>query len=225
MLKVTQYLRTPSEIYDDGVKMALVYKGKTIHPLVTCKDFISDVFWLNYQRKITEKTGISIYDFHHRRKIELLSQDTHELYVTNYPENVGTNLQNFLNEVEVTLRIPYSTVSVANGGYVVSFDKAWREYPYLLSLFLLFVRIGGKYQNEEFFDYIDSYISGKVCINTLNLNDASYLKQALPLIKELMLNQFHFVDDWFSYNDVYSHHNFKGVVCFTEHLKKSKQIQ
>lgn len=217
MLKVTNYKRKPSEIYNNGVKMALVYENKTIHALVTCKDFISDIFWLEHQKLINPKNrSISIYDFRYSRKIKLLEQNTHELYLTNYPDDVGENLQNFLNEIEVMLNIPYSVVKPANNGYLIQFDKAWRLYPYMLSLFLLFVRIGGVYNNEALFDFIDSYIDKKVCINKSNCHDAYYLKSIRPLLVRMLINQEHFVDDWSTYYDVHSHHEQKRVVSFVK---------
>lgn len=224
VVKLTQYLQTPAQVYSKGIQMSLVVNGRTIHPIIFCKDFISDIFWLNHQRKAGRKIGgITIYKFRYFRKLDLLSMPSYQLYVQDYGQSGrGEALQNFLNEAEIRANFPYSTVQpLSETEYLVTFDKAWAEYPYLLSLFLLFVRVGTSYDNSDFFDYLDEF-SKKVITAYANSSDPAMIRAVKPIINGLFKNQELYEDSWLTYDDVMYHHNYKGVVNFTSALQNKK---
>lgn len=216
----------PNEIYSSGLKMCLMLNGRNIHTPIYCKDFISDIFWMNHCRKAGVEFQTSIYNFTYSRKVDLFKFKEFQLFLYLPSSDLhpfGENLQNFLNEAEVRINIPYSTVVPAvadnSNGLIITFDKAWTELPYLLSLFLIFVRVGLKYNNSDFIEYLEGY-SESFCVSNANINDVGYLKKSMHVIKRIFLNQEVFNESYLDYKNISSCHNHSGIVALANKTKK-----
>lgn len=233
MLKqIYTWKRKPQEIYNGGIKMVLCHNGRNIHTPVTCKDFISDIFWLNRKRKEGDaRKSISIYQFSYWNRLDLLALNEYEVYMflTNNPiilDNAAY-IQSFLNEVEVKLNIPYSTVVSQTikekQGVLVTFDKKWTERPYLISLFLLLLRIAPLYRNEDMYDFLEDVINRNRSVHHLNCMDGEYLRDALPFIKMLCEEQIECNQEWS--DELKMHHDYGGVVSFAKQFLHSRGLR
>lgn len=179
---------------------------KQLHEPVMCKDFITDLFWAEETKQIAE-----IYHFKWEPNGEILLEEEHSIYMYlkgEYLTKRGELLQNFLNEFEVKMNIPYSQVKPDGKGLLITFNKKWRVKPYLISLFTLLLRVGLSYNNEDLIDFLEGY---EKPYSAFSYNDVSYIKQSLSKIKRL-LNQEEFKQEYSDYLKIHDIHNYSGIV-------------
>jgi len=167
MVKLKEYGKTYNGKHDGWAFQFLNDDYEGIHLGVCCKDFLQDIVWSeltqkemeiyhqksNYQGIINKQDVLKLcmYPYLFNNKYEPIIENLEEL---------GVNLQAFLNEIEILREYELSTVTCDDNKLVILFSKQWIEKPYLLSLFTLLCRIGLWYNGD-----LDSYISN---INKIN---------------------------------------------------------
>ena len=192
-----------------GIKMCLVNRNN-LHEPVMCKDFITDLFWAEETNQVAK-----IYGFHWRPKGKILLKEEHKMFMylkDTSLEDCGSNLQNFLNEFEIRMNIPYSLVVPKDKGLLITFNKRWRVKPYLISLFTLLLRVGLTYNNDDLVDFLKGY---NTPFTRYSANDVDYIAKSLPKTLRL-LNQEEFEQEYSDYLTIGEIHNNSGIVSVNE---------
>ena len=165
---------------------------ETATPVSACKDYLNDqvyseatgksvkVYGLTSTKQDLFKDGVyltfKILNFNKAGEYPTQKQDTIRLTKT-YPK-----MQTLINYVEDQLKVEEkTTISEANDGfYFVTVPKYWVQYPYLISLYTLVLRLGQFYENEETPEqFLETYS---------NQLDYSLWRQCIPNYKKLLIN-------------------------------------
>lgn len=204
------------------VEMAFVDEetGHNISPIVKCKDFFQDIFW---SRAKKSSSGIYGFNWSHDKHDNAFSKNWLIIFARirtvkeNSLEGLDTdkckNLQKFLNSFCKVLKIPVCKAALdEDKNYVtVKFHKQWTEIPYMLSAFLLYVRLGLSYDGEE--DIIEYVTKGsKKFIST---NDPLYVKSATQKIKDMLEGKIDKRQKYENYLDISNVHNSSGIVNYS----------
>jgi hypothetical protein len=203
------------------VEMAFVSEKthKNISQIVKCKDFFQDIFW---SRK--KKSSSSIYGFSwsHDKHDDEFSKDWLSVFArvkdnkkSSYLDlnNSQTeNLKEFINIFNKSLKFELSETQLdETGKYVlIRFHKNWTEYPYVLSAFFLFARLGLTWDGKK---DIMEYIT-KDSNKFLSVNDPVYVNTAKNKIKDLLDGKIDTNQKYEDYKDISSIHNYSGIVNF-----------
>ena len=208
-------------------------KYKAIHPQVRCKDFIQDLFWLVRQPEITKElkesfthgfqTGAFI-------KYPLVNRDIYRVGIRfrtegqsfrTFTEEHREASQLVLNHLEKMFEFPLSNVllSKSKQEMVFEFSPKWTEEPYLVSLYLLIIRLISLDDTEvlksvtDIKEYLLKYPERK------SGNDASFIKRSDYILNKLF-NKEHPKQGWDFYTSFSGVHHSSGIVSFSSYLKQ-----
>lgn len=129
-------------------------KGEnSLHQPVNCKDYITDIFWSENQRK-----DIEIYGFKWFPGILDISAQRFWIALTLSKEKLGlrhASMAEFLNFFEAQRGIPPSLTFSANDGDIlaVNFDREWTVKPVIVSIFTSLLRVGSAYDHGNPIEY------------------------------------------------------------------------
>ena len=211
-----------------------------IHPQVRCKDYLQDLFWIAYTEKnIKEeekKDKGRIYGFYP------FSYDTSqlknkELYKVGirYREKNGQTIKNLdldkclkiksiLNDFEKSIDFPLSDVKtdLVHNILVFEFNSKWTTKPYLLSFYLLIIRIlfteeDLNFSGKKFLKYLLDFPSKK------SGNDSSILRKSEYLLKKFISKEFP-EQSWNAYNNLYNIHDTSGISSYSGYLKTQNDL-
>ena len=126
-----------------------------------------------------------------------------------------------LKDLEDRLEFPTSNVFVDESKQILvfEFNPKWVEKPYLLSFYLLFIRILFTETVEnlnkitDIKEYLQKYPASK------SGYDASFINKSTFLLN-LMFNKEFPEQLWTFYDDVRSMHNTSGIVSYSNYLKE-----
>ena len=141
------------------------YEG--FHLSVCCKDFLQDIVWSELTQKSMQihgqKSGYKgIIDKQTNLKLVMYP---HKFAGVENPkidnlEDLSSNLQGFLNEIELLMNVEeLSVVQAINNNVLIEFSKKWIDKPYLFSMFLLLCRLG-VYYNGKLEEYLKNPFIG-----------------------------------------------------------------
>lgn len=208
-------------------------KYKAIHPFVRCKDFIQDLFWLVRQPIITDKLKeVTTHGFKTGSFIQypLINRDIYRVGIRfrtegqsfrTFTEEHGTQVAAVLNHLEKIFEFPLSNVFLNKTEEIAVFEFSpkWTEEPYLLSLYLLLIRLillddtdvltnvtDGK-------DYLLKYPERK------SGYDAGLIRRGDYIINKLF-NKEQPKQGWDFYSTFQSIHHNSGIVSFSNYLKQ-----
>lgn len=217
-----------------------------LHPQVRCKDYIQDLFWTS---KIIQSTNNKdelkilenneIYGFKpwlYCESYPFIDRDFYRVGIRfrtegqNFRQYDNTHVelaQELISRIETGFEFPISKVSLSNSGEVLIFEfsSRWTTTPYLLSLYLLLIRILNKASIEEmkaidnFEDYLLTYP------NNNSGNDASNIANSLYLLEKLFKEKNFPEQNWEDYNTIRDIHNNSGISSFSKFLKKAEELK
>lgn len=130
------------------------YEG--FYPGVCCKDFLQDQIWSDLTQQSMKIYGQTsdykgIIDKQSILKLVMspkLFKGVEKPVIDNI-KDLASNLQQFLNEIELLMGIKeFSTVESVDNNILIEFSKEWIKKPYLFSLFTLFCRLGIYYDGN-----------------------------------------------------------------------------
>lgn len=127
---------------------------KAVHSAFQCKDYLQDIFYTEYTGKAAEIWGIEWSQGMLEMDVEYFKMALHG---GNIPlRSQAKRLQNFLNQFEASLQIPFTKVSPTDNPLIilVEFSKAWTENGPLLSAFTTLIRLGGMYHSGSPVKYL-----------------------------------------------------------------------
>jgi hypothetical protein len=185
-------------------------KGNALTEKVRCKDYFQDVFWGQYQKKVGE--SVTKYGFtwkvipkYHNKLWYYLGMS----YINEDMNNYSSNLLSFLNKIEDKLGFKKSTIIVTDDTkhLLIRFNKSWTKKPYLLSSFLLFSRIGLKYENTTISNFLKKWPDSQEKYDNANI------RNSMPLLLKIV-DGVVFKDTWKSIRDIEECHSNSGVVAF-----------
>lgn len=204
-----------------------------IHPQVRCKDYIQDLFWIVRNPNLSEdKKNEIIYGFKASNylKYPLIDKDIYRVGIRfrtegqvfeTISEERTALIASRLKDLEDRLEFPTSNVFVDESKQILvfEFNPKWVEKPYLLSFYLLFIRILFTETVEnlnkitDIKEYLQKYPASK------SGYDASFINKSTFLL-DLMFNKEFPEQLWTSYDDVKSMHNTSGIVSYSNYLKE-----
>lgn len=206
------------QAYGKGVRFTMY--DNDLNPLyqpVFCKDYLNDVIWAER----TNKYGDKQYGFIPVEKdYKNIENDILHLGIDDTTRNICTEeyknkLQAFLNLAEEKLNFIPTEVVVYDNALLINYSSQWIEYPYLYSLFGIFVRIGLEYNNSDFITYIFTYSKGPdggFIYNIKNKIKAIFEEGILPVIK------------YEDFNSIGNIHNSSGIVATNNDKFKKEEV-
>lgn len=220
--------------------------NKPLHPQVRCKDYIQDLFWTskliqstsdeNELQKLRTNQVCGFKPFLYCETYPFIDRDLYRVGIRFRTEgqnfrqydNMHVELaQQLISRIETGFEFPISKVSLSNSGEILIFEfsSRWTTTPYLLSLYLLLIRVLNKASIEEmkaidsFEDYLLTYPSKN------SGNDASNLAGALYLLEKLFKQREFPQQKWEDYKTINDIHNNSGVSSFSKFLKKAEELK
>lgn len=167
------------------------YKG--IHLGVCCKDFLNDIVWSELTKKSMRvhsqpSSYIGVLDKQEHLKLCMyprLFNGIQEPIIENI-EELRSNLEAFLNEIELLRGFNLSTVEVHDNRFVIIFHKDWINKIYLFSLFTLLCRVGLYYNGN-----LEEYLQNPYLPNNKYLDncDFYYFKNNYKKVIEVIENK------------------------------------
>lgn len=143
-----------SEGRTSGISFALCKRSgnifEEIMPLSACKDYMNDAIWAEN----VNKTSPSVYGFSHKpvgilKKAKFVYLSTGMLTSDRSAPPTHYNLEaylQFIHQIEQSLGLVPTKVHQTDEYPVLQIDKYWSQYPYLISMYGLFFRSGGKFK-------------------------------------------------------------------------------
>ncbi len=156
MVKLQEYGTSYSGKHDGWAYQFLNDNYEGIHLGVCCKDFLQDIIWSELTQKsmtIHRQTSNYLGILDKQEKL-ILCLYPHTLQPK--PEDMEfmhSNLEAFLNEIEVLRDFELSEVYQEDNKFIIQFSKQWISKPYLFSLFTLLCRLGLYYDGD-----LDNYL-------------------------------------------------------------------
>ena len=141
---------------------------KEVMPLSACKDYMSDVIWAETEKKQSPKFyGFSHTPsgFYNKAKYAYLSVAKVTSNKSDEPTKVDLNLYlPFIHAIEESLKLPKTKVHETDQYPVLQISKYWVKYPYLISMYTLFFRVGNQYKGdlEAFFTKHTTYAKTEI---------------------------------------------------------------
>lgn len=220
--------------------------NKPLHPQIRCKDYAQDLFWVTrlirttsdeneLQRlKTNQVYGFRPYDY--CKDYPFIDRDLYRVGIRfrtegqNFRQYDNTHVelaQQLISRIETGFEFPISKVSLSNSGEVLIFEfsSRWTKFPYLVSLYLLLIRVLSKATVEEmkviddFEDYLLKYPTKQSGNEASNLAGAEYLLQ--KLFKERAFPD----QKWEDYKSMMDIHNNSGISSFSKFLKKAEELK
>ena len=198
-----------NQSYSKGIRfMMLNDKLEPLHQPVFCKDYLTDVIWCEHNNKYDEVVYGFKYpknDYKHiDNKWLNIAIDNTELNIAT--EGFKSNLQNFLNKAEHILGFSESVCSLEDNCIVIKYSNEWIKYPYLISLFTMFLRVGLSYDGSDFIKYITEKNTN------IKLPDSEFLFNAKKKINKIFVDKYLPEVKYTDYNVMESTHNSSGIV-------------
>lgn len=236
-----------NQAYNKGFQYLLLDSdNKPLAPPMFCKDYFQDIFYTEYTGKILN----SIYGFTYSEKNNLLDKDLKIAirFFNDYNKrdikSCVSNIEAFINKLEKSKDYPLSTFEIIEEGVVVTYPIQWTASSCHISLFLLLLRIGWKYNNEDPMDFIYKYgnndqdssfiASAKDLITLiLTVKDSEIIGEILPEWKNLITSSSIFTRWKDSYygkqyggkeGEVYYIHNSSGILGISNDIKSSVDL-
>ena len=214
--------------------------NKPLHPQVRCKDYIQDLFWMSKlidsnsdNNKIEEFKNTIIYGFKPYNYCILypfINRDFYRVGIRFRTE--GQNFRQYDNkhvelaqqiiiQIETSFEFPTSKVSLSKSKEILIFEfsSKWTTMPYLVSLYLLLIRVLSKASIEDmesiedFKQYLLDYPKSKSGNEAQNLAGGSFL------LKKLFKENIFPEQKWEDYKTINEIHNDSGVSSFSKFLK------
>ena len=220
--------------------------NKALHPQVRCKDYIQDLFWTskliqsnsddNELQKLKTNQVYGFKPFLYCETYPFIDRDLYRVGIRfrtegqNFRQYDNTHVelaQQLISRIETGFEFPISKVSLSSSGEILIFEfsSKWTTTPYLLSLYLLLIRVLNKASIEEmkaidsFEDYLLTYP------NKNSGNDASNLAGALYLLEKLFKQRVFPEQKWEDYKTINDIHNNSGISSFSKFLKKAEELK
>lgn len=217
-----------------------------IHPQVRCKDYIQDLFWVsklidcskstsdkNIHRLVQSLEDEDIYGFNPYKyciKYPFINRDSYKVGIRfrtegqnfrQYTIQYAGFAQSLLKFIETSFEFPYSKVSLSTSKEILIFEfsSSWTKTPYLLSLYLLLIRLLSKSSEEEmksikdFKKWLLEYPGKNSGNDAQNLHGAEFLLNTI--FKENIFPE----QKWEDYKSLRSIHNNSGISSFSKFLK------
>lgn len=208
-------------------------KYKAIHPQVRCKDFIQDLFWLVRQPEITKELKENFtHGFQTGAYISypLINRDIYRVGIRfrtegqtfrTFTEEHREASHSVLNHLEKMFEFPLSNVflSKTKKEMVFEFSPKWTKEPYLVSLYLLLIRLISLDDTEvlksvtDVKEYLTKYPERK------SGNDAGFIKRS-EFILDKLFNKEQPKQGWDFYTSFNGVHHSSGIVSFSSYLKQ-----
>ena len=207
---------------------------KAIHPQIRCKDYLQDLFWVVRQKEL--KSGV-VYGFNAFSflKYPLIDRDIYRVGIRFRTEGQVFetvedkhlhSMRSVLNQLEDILEFPTSNVFVDESEKIIvcEFDKEWVKYPYLLSLYLLLIRILSREKVEvlQKIKDIKKYLLEYPAKHSGN--DAMNLKKGSFILNKIFEKEFP-EQPWDFYKNLYDIHDNSGIATYSSYLNTLKQQQ
>lgn len=210
-----------------------------IHPQVRCKDYIQDLFWMSRlikkgERDLTDLKEMEIYGFNSYKycvNYSFVDKDYYRVGIRFRTE--GQNFRIFddmftscviklLNQLETNFEFPTSEISLNETKDIMmfKFSSKWTEQPYLVSLYLLLIRVlinidPLKIESIKSFEaYLLEYPKKNAGSDARILNDSTLLLTKF-FGKEKIPKQ-----NWEDFKDINDIHNNSGVSSFSKLIKR-----
>lgn len=197
-----------------------------VAPGFVCKDFMTDfvAYYLGHK-----PSGDTIYGFEARKyasdskrsRIYLFIRDRVKYHSNEYKDlsHIDGPYQDFINHFDTIFGFELSEMwySDEHRGFLIEYDNEWHNYPYMVSLLTLLLRVGIVYEpskNKTPLDFLLGY--------NKNDKDALMIKQAKETI-ELLVSGNRF--EGLGYNKFTSLggiHNNCGIVAISPTIKDVK---
>ena len=201
-------------LYDDNMN--------PLHQRFKCKDYLNDVIWYETNNNYDKPVFGFTYE---KQDYKLIEHDT--LYIglssdkfdlTN--EECRGKLELFLNEAEDKLGFIFSEVELCENGLVIKFSNEWIQAPYLLSIFSLFLRVGLRYEGQEFIEFI-SNVKPK---DGIYGGDDYMMFQARHKLIAIFKYGILPKDSYKKYESAYNAHNNGGIVSLQNERFKKEEV-
>jgi len=219
---------------------------KAVHPQVRCKDFIQDLFWMSRllkstsdekklaQLKTTVVYGFKPYDF--CSNYPFVDRDYYRVGIRFrtkgqdfriFEEQQSASAIRLINQIETGLEFPTSIVSLSKKRNIIIFEfsSKWSETPYMMSFYLLLVRLVTKLSPveldkiENFQEYILNYPKSN------SGNDARIIVDSLYLLEKIFNKEKIQEQTWEEYESISSVHNNSGISSFSKLIKKTDEMK
>jgi len=221
-------------------------ENKPLHPQVRCKDYIQDLFWTTKliqstsdENELQKLRTNQVYGFKpwlYCESYPFIDRDFYRVGIRfrtegqNFRQYDNTHVelaQQLISRIETGFEFPISKVSLSNSGEVLIFEfsSRWTTTPYLVSLYLLLIRILNKASIEEMkaIDNFEEYLL--TYPNKNSGNDAVNLAGALYLLEKLFKEKVFPEQKWEDYKTINDIHNNSGVSSFSKFLKKTEELK
>jgi hypothetical protein len=206
--------KRPAEIYNKGLEYSLINnKLEGLHVPIRCKDFLSDVIWIEKFKKTDSIYGFTWkygeYNLLDKKYLLMAIRDVEH----NFTEKEFENLKVFLNKLDEKLNYKKTKLKfVKEGEIILGVSKEWYQVPHVWSMYLLLIRIGRFYldYNQDIVDFIENLHT----MSIYNQNDILYIKKSKHKIYKILNNTVDFSQKYEDYEEINRIHNYSGIVNF-----------